>query len=90
MEKVLRQSLLNTATVYAEASGCAISTVSRRVKNNAAFFKDIADPSKSFTARTYDDVMRWFARNWPEGKERPFELLMWIRESGQRRLKVSV
>ncbi|WP_426238141.1 hypothetical protein [Pararhizobium sp. DWP1-1-3] len=89
MEKVLRQSLLNTAAVYARASGCAISTVSRRVKNNAAFFKDIGDPTKSFTARTYDEVMRWFAKNWPEGKERPFELLKWIRESDERRLKVT-
>lgn len=89
MEAELRNILLSTARAYAAVEDCGITTVARRVKNNAGFFKGIADPTKSFTARTYDEVMRWFAKNWPEGKERPFELLKWIRESDERLLKVT-
>lgn len=81
MENELRTTLLSTADAYAVAAGCGITTVARRVKNNAGFFKGIRDPQKSFTARTFDEVMRWFSGNWPEGKEKPFELLKWAREN---------
>lgn len=89
MEAELRNILLSTANAYATAADCGITTVARRVKNNAGFFKGIANPSKSFTARTFDEVMRWFAKNWPDGKERPFELMKFMRESGDRKLRVS-
>lgn len=78
MENDLRQSLLATARTYGELTECAMSTVSRRVKNNASFFSGIADPSKSFTARTYDEVMRWFADNWPDGAQIPLDLMKWM------------
>ncbi|MBY3332509.1 hypothetical protein HFN98_18030 [Rhizobium laguerreae] len=78
MENDLRQSLLATARIYGELTDCALSTVSRRVKNNASFFSGIADPSKSFTARTYDEVMRWFADNWPNGAQIPLDLMRWM------------
>lgn len=78
MENDLRQSLLSTARIYGDLTDCAMSTVSRRVKNNASFFSGIADPSKSFTARTYDEVMRWFADNWPEGAQVPLDLMKWM------------
>jgi hypothetical protein len=80
MENELRNTLLSTAAAYASAADCGITTVARRVKNNAGFFKGIRDPKKSFTARTFDEVMRWFNCNWPNGKEKPFELLKWARE----------
>lgn len=83
MESELRNTLLSTAAAYSAAAGCGITTVSRRVKNNAGFFKGISDPSRSFTARTYDEVMRWFSQNWPEGTEKPFELLKWVRENSE-------
>lgn len=81
MENELRNALLATAHAYASAAGCGITTVSRRVKNNAGFFKGIADPSKSFTARTYDEVMEWFATNWPSGKPLPSSLMRWMAET---------
>jgi hypothetical protein len=82
MENQLRTTLLATAGAYSSAEGCGITTVSRRTKNDAAFFGRIADPEKSFTARTFDEVMGWFASNWPAGKQMPLELMLWMSETG--------
>lgn len=71
MEAELRRSLRAVANAFAEANGCALSTVSRRCRNDSGFFHRLADPSKSFTARTFDEVMQWFSTNWPDGSEWP-------------------
>jgi hypothetical protein len=81
MENELRAILLETAQAYASANGCALSTVSRRCRNDSSFFVRIADPTKSFTARTFDEVMGWFDSEWPEGGEKPFCLLKWRAET---------
>lgn len=81
MENELRTTLLETASAFAKVSECALSTVARRVKNDSGFFDRIADPAKSFTARTYDEVMRWCADNWPAGKQMPLGLMKWIAET---------
>ncbi|ASP84785.1 MULTISPECIES: hypothetical protein [Sinorhizobium] len=82
MEQELRKILLNTAAAYAAAEACALSTISRRVKNDAAFFTRISQTDKSFTARTFDEVMHWFAENWPKEAQRPLELMKWIADTG--------
>jgi hypothetical protein len=84
METELRTFLLSVAAAYAAAGGCALSTVARRCRNDSSFFERIADPQKSFTARTFDEVMAWFDQNWPDGKERPYALLKWVAESKPR------
>lgn len=71
MEAELRQTLRIVAGAFAEADGCALSTVSRRCRNDSGFFHRLADSSKSFTARTFDEVMQWFSANWPEGSAWP-------------------
>jgi hypothetical protein len=85
MENELRKILLDTAGSFAKASDCAVSTVSRRVKNNPNFFSRIEDTTTSFTLRTYDEVMRWFALNWPEGNQIPLGLMKWMVETGYKR-----
>lgn len=65
MEAQLRETLRTLSTVFAQASDCALSTVSRRCRNDSGFFHRLADPSKSFTVRTFDEVMQWFSDNWP-------------------------
>ncbi len=85
MENELREALLEAAMAYGKAMNLAISGVSRRIKNNPHFFGGVADPTKSFTARTFDEVMLWFADNWPEGTERPFGLMKWINATGYKR-----
>ncbi|KQT03188.1 MULTISPECIES: hypothetical protein [unclassified Rhizobium] len=84
MENELRKILLTTASEFASVERCAISTVSRRVKNDATFFTRIADKSKSFTARTFDEVMLWFAENWPADQQRPLDLMKWMADVGFR------
>jgi len=71
MENELRRHLLSVAAMYAAAAQCALSTVSRRCRNDSSFFERIADPSKSFTVKTYDEVIAWFRENWPDGAEEP-------------------
>lgn len=80
MENDLRRILLDTASAYASAAGCAVSTIARRCKNDSAFFERLKDTTKSFTVRTYDEVMGWFMTNWPDGKDRPVDLLRWAAE----------
>ena len=82
MEKLLRSTLIETAGVFAANAGCAVSTISRQIKNDPNFFSRLADPTKSFTARTYDEVMRWFADQWPAGSQMPLGLMKWIAETG--------
>jgi hypothetical protein len=82
MENQLRKILIDTASAFATAAGCALSTVSRRVKKDPNFFTRIRDSDGSFTARSFDEVMEWFATNWPTGKEKPLELLLWMSETG--------
>jgi hypothetical protein len=81
MENELRTILLETASSFANASECAMSTFSRRCRNDSGFFARITDPTKSFTARTFDEVMAWFEDNWPEGKDKPFRLIKWVAET---------
>lgn len=85
MENELRKILLETAAAFAKASDCAVSTVGRRVKNDPNFFNRLSDPENSFTARTFDQVMRWCADNWPEGKHLPLGLMKWMADTSYQR-----
>jgi len=80
MEHVLRKTLLDTATLFATAKGCALSTIGRRCKNDSAFFVRLHDTSQTFTMRTFDEVMGWLFANWPEGSDKPFDLVRWDNE----------
>jgi hypothetical protein len=71
MENELRSSMMVVASAFATAEDCALSTVSRRCRNDSAFFRRIADIRKSFTARTFDEVMQWFSDHWPVGTDWP-------------------
>lgn len=82
MEKELRNTLLETAAAFAKARGCAISTVSKRVKNDPNFFARLHDAKGTFTVRTFDEVMRWCADNWPEGKPLPLVMMKWMADAG--------
>lgn len=65
MESELRTNLRTCAEAYAGARSIEISTVGRLAAGDWRFFDRIVE-GKSFTARKYDEVMRWFAMNWPE------------------------
>jgi hypothetical protein len=71
MESELRSNLIAVATAFAHAEQCGLSTVSRRCRNDSGFFHRLFDETKSFTVRTFDDVLQWFSDNWPPGTEWP-------------------
>jgi hypothetical protein len=82
LETQLRKILIDMASAFALADGCAVSGVGRRAKSDPNFFARLQDTSKTFTARTFDEVMGWMASNWPAGKQMPLDLLRWMAETG--------
>lgn len=66
MEPELRAHLFACAEAYASAKGLELVTVARLAAGDWRFF-DRLDNGKTFTARKYDDVLRWFSASWPDG-----------------------
>lgn len=64
METELRRHLTKCAIVYGAHYDYSLSRVGHLSLRDGTFFDRIQ--TKSFTARTYDRVMTWFDRNWPE------------------------
>lgn len=71
MEDELRHNLRSCAEAFARARGLEMSTVGRLAAGDWRFFDRLHDDRLTFTIRKYDDVLRWFAKNWPEGAEWP-------------------
>lgn len=71
MEKELAANLRTCAEAFARAKALALTTVGRLSAGDTNFFLRLDAPGASFTARKYDEVMRWFGANWPEGAEWP-------------------
>jgi hypothetical protein len=66
MENDLRRHLLTCAAAFEAATDRKTSTVARLATGDWRFFDRIGDGA-SFTARKYDEIMDWFAANWPAG-----------------------
>lgn len=62
----MKRDLRSTAEAYAAAKGIELSTLGQRAADDWRFFTRLAD-GKTFTVRKYDEVMGWFAANWPKG-----------------------
>jgi hypothetical protein len=65
METELRSNLIACASAFAAARSLSLSTVGRLVAKDGRFF-DRLDDGSTFTARKYDEVIRWFSDSWPE------------------------
>lgn len=72
METELRSHLIALAQAYAQLKGLEMVTVARLSAGDWRFF-DRVGTGASFTARKYDEIVGWFASNWPEGVEQPAE-----------------
>ena len=70
MEPELRANLFACAHAYAAGRKLELVTVARLAAGDWRFFERL-DDGKTFTARKYDDVIRWFDANWPEGADWP-------------------
>lgn len=75
MENELRENLLRCAAVYAEAKEIGLSTLGRLAAGDWRFFDNLNKDDKTFTARKYDEVVKWFSDNWPADKDWPKDLV---------------
>jgi hypothetical protein len=64
MEQDLRRHLHTLAEAYAAHRRMTLTTVGRLAAGDWRFFSRIGDGA-SFTARKYDEIVAWFAKNWP-------------------------
>lgn len=73
METELRDHLVACAEAYAGLTGRARATVGRLAAKDWRFFDRIQN-GEGFTARKYDEVIGWFAVNWPADKPWPSDV----------------
>jgi hypothetical protein len=71
MEQELKGGLLACAERHAAARKIALPTLGRLAAGDWRFFERLGQHDKTFTVRKYDEVMRWFSENWPDGAEWP-------------------
>lgn len=71
ISKTCYRNLLRLARAYARVAEVNMSTVSRKAHSDPNFFKDISEGRISVTLRKYDETIRWFEKNWPEGSKIP-------------------
>ena len=65
MEEQLRQNLILCASAFVERRSLGFATLGRLAAGDWRFFDHLSKDTKTFTARKYDEVMRWFHLNWP-------------------------
>lgn len=70
METELANHLLTLSERYCAAERLSESTVGRLCAADGRFFPRIRE-GKTFTAKKYDEVVGWFAKNWPDAAEWP-------------------
>jgi hypothetical protein len=70
METELANHLLTLSDRFCAAEGLSEATVGRLCAADGRFFPRIRE-GKTFTAKKYDEVVGWFAKNWPDGAEWP-------------------
>lgn len=66
MKSIARSNLLAVATAFAEAEGVSLASIGQRALKDNTFFSRVASGS-NFTVETYDRVVKWLSKNWPEG-----------------------
>lgn len=58
--------LITVATAYSEATGASLSTLSTKLFNGGGRLQAIA-AGGDLNTRNFENAMRWFSENWPEG-----------------------
>lgn len=74
METELRSNLMACASAYAEARKVKLATLGRLAAGDWRFFDRLDVEGKTFTARKYDEVIRWFSDRWPDNVSWPSEV----------------
>lgn len=72
MEAELRANLDVLAATYGALCELKPTAVAAKAFKDKSFFWRLDNTEgASFTVKKYDDALRWFAANWPEGAEWP-------------------
>lgn len=66
MEKELVSNLNAVFEAFSAASKLKASTIWARAVGDARFM-DRLSSGASFTIKTYDNAIKWFSDNWPQG-----------------------
>ncbi len=66
MEAELASHLISLGEAYGRARKLELGTIGRLCAADGRFFSRIGD-GKTFTIKKYDEVVAWFAANWPQG-----------------------
>lgn len=71
IEPLMRDNLLVLAKAYCNGTGRTLGSLGRQVHGDTPFFLRLEAGEGTVSARKYDDVMAWFAANWPADVKRP-------------------
>lgn len=81
----LRSNLMALATTYADATGAALSAVSKRFYGHTSFFEHFRTGDMSVSIDKYDAIVAKMRREWPPGAPWPRLHRIWIRAPRMRR-----
>jgi hypothetical protein len=73
MKETARINLTILATEFASASDISLQAIGQRALKDNTFFVRLGAGS-GFTVDTYDRLIRWFSKNWPDGVAWPSEI----------------
>jgi hypothetical protein len=67
IERRCKENLLTLARTYASATKQPLRKVSTRFYGNTVFFRDFARGRKTISLSRYDEALKQFLKEWPEG-----------------------
>jgi hypothetical protein len=61
----VRKALVERAALYSELTNTGISSIGREAVNDSNFLREVG-AGRNFTIGSYDSVMRWLDKHWPQ------------------------
>ena len=74
MQEALRADIAQLTETFVGSTGLKASTVLSRAANDARFLERTGAGGKTFTVRVYENALKWFSENWPEGATWPADI----------------
>jgi hypothetical protein len=71
---ILTDQLLTVARSYCQARGLSLARVSTLVFNEGKKLEAIASRGADLATGRFENAMRWFSSNWPEGCDWPSDV----------------
>jgi hypothetical protein len=75
MEQELRRRLIAVADAYQAGTGALSErTIGNRQLKNEGFIQGVRSAERGFNIRKYDQLMHWYADNWPDDASWPSDV----------------